>query len=53
MCLVGKAILGKYLALEIMDATFLQVFLSTFLSMQAGEKKKWYVLNSSQDMAQD
>lgn len=52
MCPVGKAILGKYLALEIMDATFLQAFLSTFLSVHAGEKER-SVLHSSQDMAED
>lgn len=52
MCPDGTAILGKYLALEIMDARFLQALLSTFLFMQTGEKER-SVLLSSQDMAQD
>lgn len=37
MCPDGTAILGKYLALEIMDARFLQALLSTFLFVQTGE----------------
>lgn len=38
MCPVGKAILGKYLALEIIDATFLQAFLSTFSACRQERK---------------